>query len=229
MKKFLSAVVAVAILFSFSGCGSLTDTQKGTLFGAGGGGALGAGIGALIGKGKGAAIGGAVGAIAGGVAGTLIGKHMEKKKAEMAAIEGAQVSTVTDNNGYTALKVAFDSDILFATGKSDLSATSKNSLSQFAVQLVNDPQTNVQIFGHTDNTGSLAVNQKLSLARANAVRNYLQSNGVPSSRMETQGLDYQYPVADNTTAEGRAKNRRVEVYISANEEMIQAAENGTLQ
>ena len=229
MKKFLASLVAVAILFSFSGCGSLTDTQKGTLFGTGGGAALGAGIGALIGKGKGAAIGGAVGAIAGGVAGTLIGKHMQKKKEEMAAIQGAQVSTVTDVNGYTALKVAFDSDILFATGKYDLNAASKNSLSMFATQLINDPNTDVQIYGHTDNTGSLATNQKLSLNRANAVRNYLNTCGVPVSRMTTQGLDYQYPVADNSTAAGRAQNRRVEVYISANEQMIQDAENGTLQ
>ncbi|MBP5561292.1 MAG: OmpA family protein [Muribaculaceae bacterium] len=229
MKKFLASLVAVAILFSFSGCGSLTDTQKGTLFGTGGGAALGAGIGALIGKGKGAAIGGAVGAIAGGVAGTLIGKHMQKKKEEMAAIQGAQVSTVTDVNGYTALKVAFDSDILFATGKYDLNAASKNSLSQFAMQLINDPNTDVQIYGHTDNTGSRATNEKLSLNRANAVRNYLNNCGVPVSRMMTQGLAYDYPVADNSTAAGRAQNRRVEVYISANEQMIQDAENGKLQ
>ncbi len=229
MKKFLASLVAVAILFSFSGCGSLTDTQKGTLFGTGGGAALGAGIGALIGKGKGAAIGGAVGAIAGGVAGTLIGKHMQKKKEEMAAIQGASVSTVTDVNGYTALKVAFDSDILFATGKYDLNASSKNSLSQFATQLINDPNTDVQIYGHTDNTGSRATNEKLSLNRANAVRNYLNNCGVPTSRITTQGLAYDYPVADNSTAAGRAQNRRVEVYISANEQMIQDAQNGTLK
>ena len=229
MKKFLCLFMSAALLFSFSGCGSMSKTLKGGLIGGGGGAALGAGIGALIGKGKGAAIGGAIGAVAGGVAGTLIGKHMQKKADELAAIQGASVTTVTDNNGYTGIQVTFDEGILFDTGKYALKAPAKNALTRFATSLRNDPNTNVQIFGHTDNTGSRAVNEKLSLNRANAVKDYLVNSGVESYRMETQGLAYDYPVASNDTKEGRAQNRRVEVYITADETMIQQAEAGTLQ
>ena len=229
MKKFLCIFMSAALLFSFSGCSSMSKTLQGGLIGGGAGGALGAGIGALIGKGKGAAIGGAIGAVAGGVAGTLIGKHMQKKADELAAIEGASVTTVTDNNGYTGIQVTFDSGILFDTNKADLKAPAKNALTNFATSLRNDPNTNVQIFGHTDNTGSREVNEKLSLKRANAVKTYLQNSGVAEGRMETRGLAYDYPVADNSTAEGRAQNRRVEVYITADETMIQQAEAGTLQ
>lgn len=207
----------------------MSKTLQGGLLGGGAGGALGAGIGALIGKGKGAAIGGAIGAVAGGVAGTLIGKHMQKKADELAAIQGASVTTVTDNNGYTGIQVTFDEGILFDTGKYALKTPAKNSLNNFAVSLINDPNTNIQIFGHTDNTGSRAVNEKLSLNRANAVKDYLINKGVASSRMETQGLAYDYPVASNDTKEGRAQNRRVEVYITADDTMIQQAEAGTLQ
>ena len=225
MCLFMSAV----LLISFSGCNSMSKTLQGGLIGGGGGAAVGAGIGALIGKGKGAAIGGAIGAVAGGVAGTLIGKHMQKKADELAAIEGASVTTVTDNNGFTGIQVTFDSGILFDTNKADLKAPAKNALTNFATSLRNDPNTNVQIFGHTDNTGSREVNERLSLKRANAVKTYLQNSGVAGSHMEATGLAYDYPVADNSTAEGRAQNRRVEVYITADETMIQQAEAGTLQ
>lgn len=230
MKKFLSVLLSVTILFAFTGCGSMTKTQKGTLYGAGAGTALGAGIGALIGGGKGAAIGGAIGAVAGGVGGTLIGKHMQKKADEIAAqVDGAQVETVTDNNGYTAVKVTFDEGILFGFNKSDLSASAKNSLNNFAQALITEPNTNVQIYGHTDNVGSRAANDKVSTARANNVRNYLVNRGVPASRMTAEGLAYDYPVASNDTEAGRAQNRRVEVYISANETMINEANQGTLK
>ena len=210
MKKFLCIFLSAALLFGVSGCGSLTNTGKGAMIGTGGGAAIGAGIGAIFGKGKGAAIGAAVGAVAGGVAGTLIGKKMDKQAKELAQINGAQVDTLTDQNGLTAIKVTYDQGILFATGKSNLSATAKNSL-------------------HTDNTGSLAVNQRLSKERALSVLNYLSNAGVAKTRMVSDGFDYQFPVASNDTEAGRAQNRRVEVYISANEQMINDANNGTLQ
>ena len=221
--------MSAMLLISFSGCNSMSKTLQGGLLGGGGGAAVGAGIGALIGKGKGAAIGGAIGAVAGGVAGTLIGKHMQKKADELAAIQGASVSTVTDNNGFTGIQVTFAEGILLDTGKYALKTPAKNALTRFATSLKNDPNTNVQIFGHTDNTGSRAVNEKLSKQRADAVLNYLQNNGVASSRMESYGLAYDYPVASNDTKEGRAQNRRVEVYITADDTMIQQAEAGTLQ
>ena len=125
--------------------------------------------------------------------------------------------------------MTFDQGILFATGKSNLSTTAKNSLNQFATSLLNNPQTNVQIYGHTDNTGSLATNQRLSKERALSVLNYLNNAGVSRDRMVSDGYDYQFPVASNDTEAGRAQNRRVEVYISANEQMIQDANNGTLR
>ena len=228
MKKLLCVVLSAALILGISGCG-MNNTSKGALYGAGGGAAVGAGLGAIFGKGKGAAIGAAIGTVVGGTAGVLIGKKMDKQAKELAQINGAQVDTVTDTNGLTAIKVTFDGGILFATNKSDLSQSAKNALTKFAVSLQNNPQTNVQIYGHTDNTGSLEVNQRLSKARANSVLTYLMNSGIASSRMVSEGYDYQFPVASNDTPEGRAQNRRVEVYISANQEMIQAAENGTLQ
>ena len=229
MKKILCLVLSAALLIGVSGCGSLNNTSKGAMIGTGGGAAIGAGLGAIFGKGKGAAIGAAVGAVAGGVAGTLIGKKMDKQAKELAHIQGAAVDTLTDVNGLTAIKVTFDGGILFDTNKSNLSASAKNALTQFATSLLNNPQTNVQIQGHTDNTGSLAVNQRLSKERANSVMSYLMNSGVAANRMTSEGLDFQVPVASNDTPEGRAQNRRVEVYISANKDMIDAANNGTLQ
>lgn len=229
MKKVLSLLLCAAMILGLEGCGSMTTTQKGTAIGAGGGAAVGAAIGAIFGKGKGAAIGAAAGTIAGGVAGTIIGKKMQKQAEELARIQGAQVDTITDQNNLTAIKVTFDGGILFATGKYNLSQSAKKSLDQFAISLQNNPQTNVQIYGHTDNTGSLATNQKLSKNRAESVLTYLANAGVDRSRMVYDGFDYQFPVASNDTEAGRAQNRRVEVYISANEKMIQDANSGNLK
>ena len=218
------------MVLGLEGCGSMSTTQKGTAIGAGGGAALGAAIGAIIGKGKGAAIGAAVGTIAGGTAGTLIGKKMQKQAEEIASnVNGAQVDTVTDDNGLTAIKVTFDNGILFATGKSALSAGAKSSLTKFAQSLQNNPETNVQIYGYTDNTGSREVNERLSAERASVVLNYLANAGISTSRMASKGYAWDYPVASNDTPAGRAQNRRVEVYISANANMVQQANNGTLK
>lgn len=229
MKKTLCVLLSAMLLLGISGCGSLNNAAKGGLIGAGGGGALGAGIGALIGKGKGAAIGGAIGAVAGGVAGTLIGKKMDKQARELAMINGAQVDTCTDVNGFEGIKVTFDGGILFATNSHTLNANAKKSLEQFAASLINNPETDVQIYGHTDNTGTRAVNDKVSAERATAVKNYLMNAGVSTGRLSSQGLAYDYPVASNDTEAGRAQNRRVEIYITANEQMIQDAQNGTLK
>lgn len=228
MKKILCIVLSAAMILGVSSCG-MSNTGKGAIIGGGGGAALGAAVGAIFGKGKGAAIGAAVGAAVGAGAGTLIGKKMDKQAEELAKINGAQVETVTDANNLQAIKVTFDNGILFATGKSALSASAKKSLTEFAASLKNNPQTNVQICGHTDNTGSRATNERLSKERANSVLTYLMNSGIATSRMTSEGYAYDYPVADNSTEAGRAQNRRVEVYISANQDMINAAENGTLQ
>ncbi len=206
-----------------------SNQTKGGILGGSGGALIGAGIGAIAGKGKGAAIGAAVGGAVGTGAGILIGRKMDKQQAELEKIEGAQVETVTDSNNLQAIKVTFDSGILFATGKSNLSQSSKDALTKFASSLVSTPETDVKIYGHTDNTGSREVNIRVSNERAESVSKYLIERGVSGARIATEGKAYDEPVASNETAEGRAQNRRVEIYITANAQMIQEAEQGTLQ
>ena len=216
------------LLLGSTGC-NMNNTGKGALIGAGSGAAAGAGLGAIFGGGKGAAIGAAIGTAVGAGAGTLIGRKMDKQKQQLAQIEGAKVETVTDQNNLQAIKVTFDEGILFKTGKSNLSTASQNALNDFATSLLENPKTDVTINGHTDSTGSRAINEKLSKERAQAVANYLIGKGVPSARMTTNGLAYDCPIASNDTPEGRAQNRRVEIYITANAQMVQEAENGTLK
>ncbi|MCY1722841.1 OmpA family protein [Prolixibacteraceae bacterium Z1-6] len=230
MKRYnvyVAIFLSTAVLFG--GCASMNNTTKGGLLGAGGGAAVGAGVGALFGKGKGAAIGAAVGTAVGASAGVVIGKKMDKQQAELERIEGAKVETVTDVNNLQAIKVTFDSGILFATGKADLSTASKIALTDFANSLKNNPETDVTINGHTDNTGSREVNERLSLERAQSVVYFLTQNGIPTSRMSATGMAFDQPIADNSTAAGRQQNRRVEVFITANETMIEQAEQGTLE
>ena len=227
MRKYIS--IFLLTVFIIGGCSSWNRTTTGTVAGAGAGAALGAVIGGLIGHdGKSAAIGAAIGTAVGGGAGAIIGHKMDKKAEELAALN-AKVETVTDANGLEAIKVTFDNGILFATNKATLSAESQKELKEFAAKMADMPDTDVTVYGHTDNTGSAEVNEKLSTQRANAVAGYLQSCGIASSRIKAEGKSYTMPVADNSTKEGRAQNRRVEVYVSANEKMIQAAENGTLK
>ncbi len=228
MRKNVSFIwVSALSLLVCMGCANMNNATKGALFGAGGGAGLGAGIGAIAGGGKGAAIGAGVGAIVGTAAGTLIGKKMDKQKAELEKIQGAEVATVTDENNLQAIKVTFDAGILFAIGKSDLNQTSINSLTSFANTLTNNPDTDIIIEGHTDNTGTRALNERLSLERANSVASFLRGKGVDASRMTTEGKAFDVPVADNSSEAGRAKNRRVEILIKANEKMIQEAQQET--
>lgn len=227
LKTTGSLLLAACLLLS-SGCASMTNTGKGALIGGGGGAAVGAGLGALIGGGKGALIGSAIGAGVGAGAGALIGNKMDKQQKELEQIQNAKVEEAVDQNGLQAIKVTFEGGILFPTGKSTISAAAKNSLSQFAASLRNNPDTNVQIFGYTDNTGGYAINEKLSNERADAVRTYLVNSGIIGARITAAGIPMADYVASNETAEGRAQNRRVEIFISANETMIQKANNGTL-
>lgn len=223
MKNFsFFAAILLSCAILFSGCGA-SNTVKGGGIGAGAGGALGAGIGAIIGGGKGAAWGAGIGAVLGGSAGAIIGNKMDKQKKELEEINGAQVESINDGQ---AIKVTFESGILFATNSSTLNAASQNSLSSFAASLVGNPDTDVQIYGHTDSSGSDAINNPLSEKRAQAVYNFLKGKGVTGTRMVTQGLGSTQPVADNSTAAGKKQNRRVEVFILPNEKMIKDAEQG---
>ena len=213
--KIISLLLCVGMICACN------NTQKGAGIGAGGGALLGGIIGAIAGNTMvGAAIGGAVGA----GAGAIIGKKMDKAKAEAEQVKNAQVETVKDNNGLEAVKVTFDSGILFATNKADLNATSKASLTQFAEVLKENRDMDIAIIGHTDNTGSDAINNPLSKNRAQSVSKFLKSQGVASAQIKTiDGQGSTNPVADNSTAEGRKQNRRVEVYMYASEKMINEA------
>jgi len=227
MKKILSSLICAALILS--GCGNMSNLAKGTAIGGGSGAAAGAGIGALIGKdAKGAAIGAAIGTAVGAGVGALIGNKMDKKAAELAAaMENANVETVTDANDLTAIKVTLESGILFNTSSSTLNETSKAALKKFAANLADLPETDLTILGHTDNTGTAEYNQQLSIDRAKSVATYLKNIGV-KNHMSVEGRSFLEPVADNSTKEGRLQNRRVEIFITANENMIQQAEAGTL-
>ena len=205
-----------------AGCSNLA---KGTTIGAAGGAVLGAIVGKVAGN---TAVGAAIGAAVGAGTGALIGKHMDKVKAEAEAVKSAQVETVTDANGLQGVKVTFDSGILFATNSSTLNASSQNTIKQIADVLKNNSDVDVAIFGHTDSTGTDAINNPLSEKRAKAVESQLKKLGVSNiKRVEGQGS--KNPVADNSTAEGKKQNRRVEVYMYASEAMVKAAEAGTLK
>ena len=164
---------------------------------------------------------------------------LEAAKKEAEAIANAQVTDAVDANGYQAVKVTFDSGILFQSGKSVLSAAAQSSLTQFATNVLGkNADMNVGIVGFTDNdpwTGktaeqSVAANQKLSEERAEAVSNFLQKHGAAANQIkEVVGLGESNPVADNSTAAGKQQNRRVEVYLYASQEMIDAAKEGTLK
>jgi len=176
MKKFASLLLCGAIIL---GCG-ISNTGKGTLIGSGAGAALGAGIGYLIGgDGQAAAIGAAVGTAVGAGTGAVIGHQMDKKAEELAALENAQVETVTDVNGLKGIKVTFDSGILFDFNKSTLKAEAKKQLDKFSEEMADMPETNITVYGHTDNVGSAAANKKVSDQRATTVANYLNKTAVP--------------------------------------------------
>ena len=214
-----------------AGCNNLA---KGTAIGAGSGAVLGAIVGKIAGN---TAVGAAIGTAVGAGTGALIGKHMDKVKAEAEAVKNAQVETVTDANGLQAVKLTFDSGILFATGSSNLTANSKSALNQCATLLKNNTDCDIAIYGHTDNQGfknstaeqSAQKNLALSQQRAKSVKTYLQQQGVSASQIRTvDGQGQTNPVADNSTAAGRQQNRRVEIYMYASQAMIEAAEAGTL-
>lgn len=217
--KLTAFVLSGAILLA--SCGTMNNTAKGGLIGGGGGAAAGAIIGGLIGKGKGAAIGAAIGAGVGAGAGVIIGKKMDKKAAEAAAIKGAQVEQITDVNGLPAVKVSFESGILFGFNSSTLSDNAKSSLRELATILNEDTTTDIAIIGHTDKVGTYEANVKVSKNRASSVESFLKSCNVNGSQIKlVDGVAYdQYDESKSAD-----ENRRVEVYMYASEEMIKQAE-----
>ncbi|MCC3152827.1 OmpA family protein [Hymenobacter sp. BT770] len=244
-KSLLSVLMAFVLLFSSCASTKQTTTQpdlstnngtgarktgmskttKGGLIGAGSGAAAGAILGRVIGGGaRGTAIGAIVGAAAGGTAGALIGRKMDKQAEDLQRdMKDAKVERVGEG-----IKITFDSGILFDSNSATLRPASETDITKMAAILQKYPDTNVLIEGHTDNTGSDAINQPLSERRAQAVANSTIAKGVSSSRITTQGYGSTQPVADNSTPEGKQANRRVEVAIYANEKMKKAAEEGRL-
>ena len=227
MKSFKTIALSMCAVLVMAGCNNM---QKGAAIGAGGGALLGAIVGKIAGN---TAVGAAVGGAVGAGAGAIIGKKMDKAKAEAEAVKNAQVESVTDANGLQAVKVTFDSGILFTTGSSTLSSTAKTSLTQFSNVLKNNADCDVAVQGYTDNEGwknstreqSIQKNLNLSQQRAQAVTDYLLSLGVSNTQIRsTMGYGEANPVADNSTKAGQAQNRRVEVYMYASQKMIQEAE-----
>ncbi len=217
-------IVAATMIFAttLSSCG-LSNALKGGGIGTAVGAAIGAGIGKVAGNtGLGAAIGGVVG----GTAGTLIGVKMDKQKKELEeSIKNAKIESI--NNGQ-AIKVTFDSGLLFTTGSATLSPASRDALQAFSESSNRNALTQIKIVGHTDNTGSDRVNNPLSVNRAKSVYNYLKDLGIAAERMSFSGVGSSEPVASNQTASGRKENRRVEVYILPSEAMVKAAQEGKL-
>lgn len=233
--KLKAFVVALCAIFLVSSC-DMSNKAKGGIIGGAGGAALGALVGQLIGhNGKGAAIGAAVGTAVGAGAGVLIGHKMDKAKQK--AEELAKAEMLQDANGLNYVKVTFDGGILFATGTSNLTPAAQQTLQKFASEVLTSDM-DLAIVGYTDNAGwknctaeqSKAKNLALSEQRANSVSTYLVSKGATGAQMKSVlGQGEENPVADNATAEGKAQNRRVEVYILPSKEMIEAANNGSLK
>jgi outer membrane protein OmpA-like peptidoglycan-associated protein len=188
----------------------MSDTQRRTATGAGVGALAGAVLSSATGgrAGTGAVVGAGVGAL-----GTYIwSQNMERQKREMEqATQGTGIAvTQTQDN---QLKLDIPSDISFAVGRSDIQSNFAPVLDRFAEGLRNNPNTDVRIIGHTDNTGSDAVNNPLSLDRAASTRNYLTGRGIDGRRISIEGMGERQPIATNETADGRSRNRRVEIYV----------------
>ncbi|UOQ53019.1 OmpA family protein [Hymenobacter cellulosivorans] len=201
-----------------------SKTAKGAIIGGLGGAAGGAVLGRVIGGKSGTAKGAIIGAAVGGGAGALIGRRMDKQAAELKReMAGARVERVGEG-----IKITFDSGLLFAKNSAALTSTAQENIAELAKTLIKYNDTNVIVEGHTDTSGSDAVNDPLSQRRAQAVANYAQQQGVDASRFTVTGYGSKQPVADNSTEAGRIANRRVEVAIFANEKLKKAAEKGTI-
>ncbi len=208
------SIAAAAIgALALSGCAGMTQTEKDTATGAGIGAAAGAVIGGIASGGRGAAKGAAIGAAIGAAGGYIWSKNMQEQQREMEKVTegtGVEVSRTPDNQ----LKLEIPSDISFDVGKADIKPRLRPVLDKFAQGLTSHQGTNVRIIGHTDSTGSDAINNPLSVNRAASTRDYLVARGVGMGRIAIDGRGSREPIANNSTVEGRAMNRRVEIFVA---------------
>ncbi|SFH94458.1 OmpA family protein [Halpernia frigidisoli] len=217
---FLSATLALS---SCEAVKNSNNQQRGTAIGAAGGAVLGGILGNNIGKGGNSALGAVLGGVIGGVAGNVIGNKMDKQAKEIKdTLPGAEVERVGDG-----IKITLgENTVNFNFNSSNLTSLAQANLDKLATVLANNPDTNINIFGYTDSTGTDSYNLTLSAQRAAAVKNYLSAKGLASSRMVTVGRGELDPIATNDSDAGRAQNRRVEFAITANQTMINDANNG---
>ena len=211
------------LLTSCEAVQNANNTQKGAAIGTAAGAVLGGVLGNNLGKGGNAPLGAVLGGVVGGVAGGVIGNKMDKQAKEIKEVlPGAEVERVGEG-----IKVTLhENTVNFDFNSSTLTPLAKTNLDKLVTVLKNNPDTNINIYGYTDSVGSDSYNLTLSAKRADAVKAYLTSKGVASSRLFTQGMGEANPVASNDTDAGRAKNRRVEFAITANEKMINDAQSG---
>lgn len=213
MKRLQTSMIMLLTgVIMLSSCASLNKTQKGAGVGVVAGGAMGAVVGKVAGN---TALGAIIGAAVGGATGAVIGHKMDKQAEEIKkTVPDAKVERVGEG-----IVVEFNSNILFAVDKSALSIDARTNLNKLVKVLNSYPETNIEVQGHTDNTGTEAYNNKLSVRRANSVSGYLRGQGISGSRISVRGFGESAPKYDNNTESGRAENRRVEFLITANEKM----------
>lgn len=206
-------MTALALSFVLSGCANMSETQKGTAKGAAIGAGAGAVVGAVAGGKKGAVIGAVAGGAVGGVVGNVWTKRLEEQKRQMeeaTAGTGVAVTQTADNR----LKLDIPSDVSFDINRADIKPNFRPILDTFAKGLVGNPNATVTIIGHTDSSGSDAINNPLSLNRAASARDYLVARGVAFNRIGIDGRGSREPLVVNDTAANKAKNRRVEIFVA---------------
>lgn len=206
----LSACTVTAAALLAAGCADMSAREQGTVKGAGIGAATGAVVGGITGSSVGTSA--VVGAAIGAVAGNVWSKRQEDRRVELEKATqgtGVSVSRTADDQ----LKLNVPSDVSFATNSYAIRPEMSKVLDPFANSLRGDPNAHVSIVGYTDSTGNDAINKPLSVERAQSVRDYLVARGVAPSQIETSGLGSLNPIADNSTAAGRAQNRRVEIFL----------------
>ena len=219
-RIFAFLFTALIMLASCDATRNANNKQKGTVIGASGGAVIGGVVGNNVGEGN-TALGAIIGGVVGGAAGAYIGNRMDKQAQEIEQeIPGAEVERVGEG-----INVTFDetSGVYFATEQYNIEGESREALMKLANIFKEYPDTNILVEGHTDSSGSDAYNLTLSKNRAQAVTNFLTSQGISASRIDTKWYGESQPKYDNSTVEGRSKNRRVELAIVANEELKEEA------